>query len=93
MATIKFLLEQQSIDAPIGTELLKLHQNYPHLPFKFGCCKGICGKCAVKVTSGMDQLTKTSEQERETLLKKGLSTDCRLACQCALNGSIEIDPV
>lgn len=90
MATIKFVSDQQSIDAPVGTELLKLYENHPHLPLKFGCCKGICGKCAIKVSAGMEHLTKLSEQEKATLLKKGLSSDYRLACQCALNGSIEI---
>lgn len=90
---INFISDQQSIEASPGTEFLRLYELNPLLPLKFGCRKGICGKCAINVVEGMDNLTKCSEEEKATLAKKELSSSHRLACQCAINGSIAIDPI
>ncbi len=76
---------------PSGSELLELARKNPEIPLKFGCTRGECGVCAVKVLSGSQNLTKQSFQELETLSKKSLGPGYRLACQCALNGDVEFE--
>lgn len=91
MATITFKKQYLEITVHDGSELLEVYQNNTSLPMKFGCTRGNCGVCAMEVTLGMANLTKTSNLEKETLQKKGLLDDkCRLGCQCAVNGDIEV---
>jgi ferredoxin len=91
MAKIVFYPTQKNFQIPDGTELLKARENDETIPLKFGCKKGGCGVCAVKVIEGESNLTKISEEEKKTLQKKGLHTEqYRLACQCAVNGDIGI---
>jgi ferredoxin len=84
------LNEKISLDVPRGSELLKISEKYPTLPLKFGCKRGECGVCLIDIHSGAHFLTKCSPQELNTLKKNKAGLNCRLACQCALNGDIEI---
>jgi ferredoxin len=90
MPKLKFSCHGIEVSIPSGTELLDTARKNPELPLKFGCTRGECGVCAVKVVAGMEHLTKCSKQEQETLQRKGLGEDYRLACQCALNGDVEV---
>lgn len=85
---IKFIKEKKEAEVSSGSEFLELS---PDLPIKFGCKRGECGTCAIKILKGMDHLTKMSALERETLRKKGCGPDYRLACQCAINGPVDIE--
>lgn len=91
MPTITFKLENLTFKVPEGIELLQVKKQNPDIPIKFGCARGDCGVCAIRILSGNENLTKMCEKEKTTIRRKGLiETEYRLACQCALNGSIEI---
>jgi ferredoxin len=90
MAQVFFLTTNQRVTVPTGVELRDISKAYPSLPLKFGCTRGECGVCAIKVIHGQNNLTKLSKQECRTLASKKLDTSHRLACQCALNGDVVI---
>lgn len=73
-----------------GMELLQAYNLNPHLPLKFGCTKGNCGVCKIKLIQGQENLSKKTKQEIDTLAAKQLDSSYRLACQCAINGDIVI---
>lgn len=79
-----------SVQVKSGSELIEISRKHPELKMKFGCTRGQCGVCAVKVLEGKENLTKRSKEEAETLLKRGFGPEHRLACQCALNGNVTI---
>ncbi|NGX58050.1 MAG: Ferredoxin-1 [Chlamydiae bacterium] len=93
MAKIEFENENITVEIRDGSEFTELFDKNPDLPLKFGCRRGCCGVCAVEVVEGEDNLTKKSDQESETLLKKGLVGDYRLCCQCAINGAVTIKTI
>jgi ferredoxin len=74
-----------------GQELLKAYQLDPSLPFCFGCTKGQCGVCAIKVVEGMENFSKKTTEEKATLQTKQLDPSYRLACQCAILGDVVIE--
>lgn len=92
MATLKFENEQITFDIPIGTEFTQACKANPKIPLKFGCQKGNCGVCLIKIEEGKKNLSPLTKQERETLdkLKRPLDGSYRLACQCALLGNATI---
>jgi ferredoxin len=45
---------------------------------------GNCGTCKVRLTEGMELLSKRTDAENGKL--KGLGEDWRLACQCLVGG-------
>ncbi len=54
----------------------------------FGCFKGVCGKCATTVLSGLNNLSAPTEEE-ETM---NLDAERRLMCQCQINkGTVKLD--
>lgn len=92
MPQITFKTKNLIFTVPEGIELLQAKKQNPDMPLKFGCTRGNCGVCAIHVLSGSENLTKMCSNEEGTLKRKGcLQGDYRLACQCALNGSIEIE--
>jgi ferredoxin len=91
MPTITFKNQNTTFPVPEGMDLLQIAKQNPDIPFKFGCTRGDCGVCAIKILEGNGNLTKLCPKECETLLKKGLKDNYRLACQCAINGSIIIE--
>jgi ferredoxin len=91
MPKIKFVRQDLQIDISSGSELTEIFNRHPHLPLKFGCRRGDCGVCVIKVVKGSEHLSKISAQEKLTLQKKRLNDNHhRLACQCAVNGDIEL---
>lgn len=91
MAKITFLKSKVVFNAIDGSDLLSVQERHPYLPLKFGCKRGECGVCMIEMLSGQDHLTKLSPEEQKTLQRKNAKENCRLACQCALNGDIEIN--
>ncbi len=90
-ARINFSKHNLSIEVPAGTDLLSLQTRNPEAPVQFGCCQGRCGKCLLNITEGSEALTKVTPQEKLTLERLQVSEHThRLACQCALNGSITV---
>jgi ferredoxin len=94
MPKIKFGSSGPEVIVPAGSELVQIYNTNETLPLKFGCRRGDCGTCAIKVLDGYNNLTKISPTEEIVLKKKNLNPDChRLACQCALNGDVCIEKV
>jgi ferredoxin len=91
MANITCLKQQKVYQVKVDLELLCAYHLNPALPFKFGCCKGQCGACAIKVVEGNCHLSKITKQEKETLSLKGLDSSYRLACQCCIQNDITLD--
>jgi ferredoxin len=83
-------IEDKQFNIRTGQELLQAYKINTSLPLKFGCCMGDCGTCVIQIVEGFDNLSKMGTKEKETLMKKKFNSACRLACQCSLNGDIEI---
>ncbi len=47
----------------------------------FGCTEGTCGVCELTVLSGMENLSKVSDEEREYLYEEDIENGMRLGCQ------------
>lgn len=90
MANVTFLPEKQSFLVKKGTEFQHLLELYPSVPLKFGCRQGHCGACKIRITSGSHNISPKTKQEIKTIEKLGLEGK-RLACQCAINGDIEVE--
>lgn len=87
----EFKTSYASVKVKSGAELLEIGRKHPELKLKFGCTRGDCGVCAVKVCNGSENLTKRSRHEAETLERtKKPGAEWRLACQCAINGDVSV---
>ena len=92
MSKITFSTQDLIVEAPSGTEFLELYNKNPNIPLKFGCRRGECGVCAVRIAEGQQNLTKQSKQEILILQQKHLDPgNHRLACQCAFNGNVTVE--
>jgi ferredoxin len=55
---------------------------------QFGCHRGVCGRCATDVVSGLENLSALSEAEQAM----DLDPARRLMCQCTISGgTVELD--
>lgn len=88
----KVIFEYEGItqEVPSGCDFQRIHTLYPHLPLRFGCRRGECGTCAFVVLKGQENLTKVTEEEIVTAARKHLPDQCRLGCQCAINGDVTL---
>ncbi len=91
MALLTTRPEGRIYEIKVGTELLRASQIDASLPFRFGCCKGECGMCIIRVIDGKNNLSKPTKQEQATLAQKSYDPSCRLACQCAILGDMTIE--
>lgn len=76
-----------------GSNLLDYRASENSLP-NFGCCKGLCGLCLIKITANCDKLPPPTEKEKETI--GGLKRSCfeyRLACQLIISADFSFKPV
>jgi len=87
---ITFEKESMSQDVPTGCDFQRIHTLYPHLPLRFGCRRGECAVCVLYIEKGMENLTQLTHEEAKTLKLKSFPPECRLACQCAVNGDVTI---
>ena len=82
MATIK--TRSQEISAIDGAAM----ENAAEVGVMFGCHRGVCGKCATNVVSGLEYLSDLSDPEKDMNLEPGR----RLMCQCTISGgTVELD--
>lgn len=91
MPKITFFSKNLTFEVPSGTELIKAYEMNHEIPLRFGCTKGDCGVCAIKILEGEQNLSKCTRQEKHTLKQRGCGEGCRLACQCALNGDVVVE--
>jgi ferredoxin len=90
MPTLTFCQYKRSIQLREGTELVRIPHIDATAPLKFGCGKGQCGTCAIKIVSGEENLSPKTKEEEATLSRLRLDSH-RLACQCALKGDVVIE--
>ena len=92
MARLRFKQHDREAIVSDGSELLQACRIDPSLPIRFGCQKGQCGTCLIHVSEGVENLSRMTKQEKETLLANGKGSGFRLACQCAImHGTVIID--
>ncbi|MEZ9423324.1 2Fe-2S iron-sulfur cluster binding domain-containing protein [Vibrio lentus] len=61
---------------------------------KFGCRKGACGICLVKISTSKENISAPTTREKSLLLRMGrVEEDLRLACQVKVFGDIAIEYV
>lgn len=90
MPTITFQNTQKTVEAKPNQLLKEVIQNQDW-PIPFACENGICGTCLIKVTQGKENINPVEEQEKMTLEAMGaFDGDHRLACQCRVQGDIEV---
>ena len=56
------------------------------LPINFSCRIGMCGTCIINVVRGQDNISPLSEAEQFF----NLEPNERLACQCIIQGDVDI---
>lgn len=89
MPTIK-LPNNKQVSCDKGENLLDV-ANKENLDIPFGCIDGICGACIVKIKKGINNLSPKTEQENATLKMFDADKAQRLACQCKINGDVELN--
>lgn len=60
------------------------------LDIEAGCRMGVCGADPVSISSGMENLSKKSSDEKTTLERLGLGDHCRMACVTKVKGAAEV---
>ena len=91
MTKIYYKNTDQSVDVGAGVELKDI-VNSNGWPVPFGCEDGLCGTCIVKVNKGKENLSDVEEKEQITLTAMGLlDGEHRLACQCRVNGDVDLE--
>lgn len=86
MAKLKMENTQEEIELPDGSSIQEACEE---AGVPFACTEGVCGTCVIQIKSGMQNLSKQT-QEEEDFLGHGCP-DERLACQCKiLQGEVSI---
>ena len=81
MSRVTFAESGRTLEAPAGTRLMELVDRH-QVPIRFGCRRGQCATCRVRVVSGA--LAPPGPMERATLAQHELPGDVRLTCQAEL---------
>jgi len=104
MPQVKFVNEKKSIEVPQGANLRKEALKagvdlYPGM-HKYLNCRGFgqCASCRVYITKGEENVSRQGIFEKLRLLlgpltffaRLGHEKDLRLACQCRVNGDVEV---
>ena len=90
MPTITFKSDNKTADVNPGDPLIDACQRIG-ASIPFGCRNGICGTCIMKVNKGLENIAPMEEKEKNTLSMFGAGPQNRLACQCKINGDVEIE--
>ncbi len=93
MAKITFNQSQHTVLLADGSPLTALEDmGITEIPF--GCRSAACGTCLIRVITGSENLTPSTEEEIELLNDFDLNKpDYRLACQCKILGDICIETI
>lgn len=62
------------------------------LPVASSCGgQGVCGKCAIRIVKGQENLSPESEYDTFLKAKNNIPSDCRISCQVKVLGNVTID--
>ena len=90
MPKVKFTNTGDETEVEAGADLKDTTKS-KGWPIAYGCEDGVCGTCIINTAPGSENLTPMTEQEGQTLDMMGMKDgDHRLACQCKVNGDVEI---
>ena len=92
MAVISFTKKNRApIQVAQGANLMKSLLD-AGIPVASSChSDGVCAKCRVQVTSGMNYLSGVNDIEKFLQEKYQLKSGLRISCQTEVNGDVEID--
>lgn len=104
MPTIKFVNEKKTIEVPEGTNLRKAAFQagvdvYSGVSRVLHCPGlGMCTTCKVRITKGIENVSRQGLWERTNMLKDPLTLfarigheqDLRLSCQTTVHGDVEV---
>ncbi len=89
--TVRFLKPRAPIVVAEGENLMTALLN-AGVPVASSCRgDGVCAKCRVKVTEGLQHLSTETNAEAALRLRLGIPGDERLSCQAQVIGDIKID--
>jgi adenylate cyclase len=93
VATIRVAGREEAVPAsPARTILVALQQ--AGVPIETRCGgRAMCGRCAIRVTSGRELLSAPRRSELERLREIGAPEGSRLACQTFTRGEVGIEVV
>ena len=80
MARITFQPNQRTEEVEDGARLIDICDEL-EVSLSFGCTEGTCGVCELTVLSGMENLSRLTEEEKDYLLPEDLENGMRLGCQ------------
>ena len=90
MPKVKFKDTGDEVEVKAGTPLKDVARDNGW-PIAFGCEDGVCGTCLIEILKGKENLTPREEVEFQTLDMMCMKDQKhRLACQCKVNGDVEI---
>ncbi|MBC8122431.1 MAG: (2Fe-2S)-binding protein [Gemmatimonadaceae bacterium] len=90
MVTIHFEDDHSTIEVKANQSLTDICDEYPN-SLLFGCRDAACGTCLIEVTSGIENISPVTENERDMLdVMAEDNPRARLACQCVVLGDIRM---
>lgn len=89
----KVIINEWCGEFPKGSALVSNPRVGVTLPIPFSCRAGTCGICAVEVLEGEESLGPKTPIEEATLKRAWPGKQCRLACQCRVEGDVTLDPL
>ena len=90
MPKVNFKSDGKEVEVPAGTPLVQVAEDNG-ASIAFSCKAGVCVSCLTNVNKGLENLGEKSENEKATLEGFGAKPNQRLACQCTVNGDVEIE--
>ncbi len=90
MPKVNFKSDGKEVEVPSGTPLVQVAEDNG-ASIAFSCKAGVCVSCLTNVNKGLENLGEKSENEKATLEGFGAKPNQRLACQCTVNGDVEIE--
>ena len=90
MPKITFKSDGKDVEVPAGTTLVQAAEDNG-ASIAFSCKAGVCVSCLVNINKGMENLGPKSGNEKATLEGFGAKPNQRLACQCIVNGDVEVE--
>lgn len=72
MARITFQPNRRTYDVEDGARLIDICDELDDVSLSFGCTEGTCGVCELTVVSGMENLSRLTEEEKDYLLEEDL---------------------
>lgn len=79
------------LDVPMRMNLMRALINH-NIPVASSCLgEGVCAKCRVQVTTGVENLSKINETEQFLIEKNKIPDGYRISCQVEILGDVTID--